>query len=529
MTPALESIAETSKGTVDIETDSVSLTSNDEESKREETDSGAKRSNFLTSRSPRKYSFSCLGLNPRDDESTDPGACIGVDFGGTLTKVVFFEDDSVSESAKELTEYVLSTTKYGRTGERDTHLQLGCPRFGGKFHFTRFESSHTEGAVKLLKSKLRHRIQILHGTGGGAHKYKSLFKRELGIDMEPHDELATVVTGIVYILLEHPDTECYTYVQKSGIPGSETSGSMEKVPRPVNVDHLFPLIVVNIGSGVSVLKVDSPKSFARVSGTALGGATYYGLCKLLCLCKNFDEAMDMAELGDSRNVNLLVKDIYGGAYDSIGLSPEHTASFFGKSAASRGTTSCSVKSKGRKSDKEQPRKKKQEVSFWERLGLVVTSILSANLVYTVTEQATGVFDYARAAVLLACPFFLTFCLFYPEKLSLVKDEEKTAPQYEEEHVEFSPEDISRALVVMIAQNVTQIAFLNARLHKSSRVVFTGNFLRHNMIAQRTLSKSMRVWSNGEIAPLFMEHEGYFGAMGSFLYSSGLSPKRDLKD
>ena len=39
-------------------------------------------------------------------------------------------------------------------------------------------------------------------------------------------------------------------------------------------NELFPYLVVNIGSGVSILKVKSPGVFERVSGSSLGGGTY---------------------------------------------------------------------------------------------------------------------------------------------------------------------------------------------------------------------------------------------------------------
>lgn len=56
----------------------------------------------------------------------------------------------------------------------------------------------------------------------------------------------------------------------------------------------------------------------------------------------------------------------------------------------------------------------------------------------------------------------------------------------------SPEDISKALVVMISQNITQIAFLNAKLYQLDKVIFTGSFLRHNDIAHITLAKNIKV-------------------------------------
>ena len=46
---------------------------------------------------------------------------------------------------------------------------------------------------------------------------------------------------------------------------------------------------------------------------------------------------------------------------------------------------------------------------------------------------------------------------------------------------------------MIAQNVSQIAHLNARLYGAKRVFFTGNFLRHNDLALRTIVYTMQRW------------------------------------
>ena len=44
--------------------------------------------------------------------------------------------------------------------------------------------------------------------------------------------------------------------------------------------------------------------------------------------------LKLAEQGDHRNVDMLVKDIYGGAYHPLGLPAELIASSFGKAARS---------------------------------------------------------------------------------------------------------------------------------------------------------------------------------------------------
>mgnify|MGYP000178908408 CR=1 FL=1 len=43
--------------------------------------------------------------------------------------------------------------------------------------------------------------------------------------------------------------------------------------------------------------------------------------------------------------------------------------------------------------------------------------------------------------------------------------------------DFRREDIARSLVNMIAYNIGQIAFLNAKLHSMTRILFGGNFIR----------------------------------------------------
>lgn len=53
-----------------------------------------------------------------------------------------------------------------------------------------------------------------------------------------------------------------------------------------------------------------------------------------------------------------------------------------------------------------------------------------------------------------------------------------------------------------------------------QVVFVGNFLRVNPISMKLLAYAMDYWSNGALKALFLEHEGYFGAMGCLLQFNG---------
>lgn len=95
---------------------------------------------------------------------------------------------------------------------------------------------------------------------------------------------------------------------------------------------IYPYLLVNIGSGVSMIKVTGPgpQGFERIGGSSLGGGTLWGLLSLLTEAKNYNEMLEMAQRGNNENIDLLVGDIYGTNYNKIGLKSNHIASSFAK-------------------------------------------------------------------------------------------------------------------------------------------------------------------------------------------------------
>ena len=162
-----------------------------------------------------------------------------------------------------------------------------------------------------------------------------------------------------------------------------------------------------------------PEDYERVSGSSIGGGTYWGLCRLLTHCESYDEALDLCVSGSNQSVDMSVGDIYGGAYDKFNLPASTVASSFGK-----------------------------------------------------------MISVSRATV--------------------------------------SDADLARSLLVMVTQNIGQVAFLNATLYKTKNIFFVGNFLRHNRISSRTLAYAINFWSKGAMEARFCKHEGYLGALGAFV-------------
>ena len=343
---------------------------------------------------------------------------LGLDIGGTLAKLCVFEMDGHPTA---VTEYIRANASFGMTGIRNSELTIKSRLCGGTIYFITFETRRMEGAIELIRSLDLHLgIRSMYATGGGAHKYASLFQESLGIELQQKDELKTVVSGLRFVVAELDDAVYTLRNVKFSNKGKEP---IEKVPISLR-NNMFPFVLVNIGSGVSIVHVKGPNEIERISGTALGGSTFFGLCRLLTKAQDFTSAMDLADEGDGSKVNLLVRDIYGGNYKQFDLDGDLTASFFGK----------------------------------------------------------------------------------------VCREDNPREQIDDA-------DIARALVVMITQNIAQVAFLVARAVEVNRCVFTGSFLRHNNIAQKTLCYGMNRWSQlggSPIEPLFVKHESCLGSLGAFL-------------
>ena len=112
--------------------------------------------------------------------------------------------------------------------------------------------------------------------------------------------------GLDFFITEIP-REVFTY--------SEADPMHFVSPREI----IYPYLLVNIGSGVSMLKVTGPRTYQRVGGTSLGGGTLWGLLSLLTGARSFDDMLAEAEHGDNTKVDIMVGDIYGADYGKIGL------------------------------------------------------------------------------------------------------------------------------------------------------------------------------------------------------------------
>jgi len=359
--------------------------------------------------------------------------------------------------------------------KREEDLVFYSPQAGGRLHFLKFETRNMGRAIDLIFANgLHNNVRQFGCTGGGAHKFASEFLEKLDVQMVKYDEMDCLVRGLQFVVnsvvsefftyhsspdngltLQRVDSDLETeFFLDTSRHSEENEGNEEeskekqtrkmmrqrqntkllgkkmqrdyrhKIHRPNTVLEKYPYLVVSIGTGVSILKVDGPNQYERVSGSSIGGGTFYGLSRLLTKCKNYDEVLNLSRDGDSRAVDMLVGDIYGSGYDRFELSSDTVASSFGKLVMA-----------------ENPRE----------------------------ESSTS-----------------------------------------------SEADFAKGLLIMVTMNIGQIAYLNAQIAKTRRICFIGTFLRNNEISCQRLAYAIDYWSGGKMEALFMKHEGYLGSLGAFL-------------
>uniref|UniRef100_J3MC75 Pantothenate kinase 1 n=1 Tax=Oryza brachyantha TaxID=4533 RepID=J3MC75_ORYBR len=291
---------------------------------------------------------------------------------------------------------------------------------GAELRFAKFERRRLQECFDFIRAQGLVRCNgsamgsskenmTLKASGGGAYKFTEDFREKLGVFLDKVDEMDSVVSGANFLLQNIP-----------GAAFTHMNGKRSSID--ISPNNLFPYLLVNIGSGVSILKVTGNKKFERVTGTHIGGGTMFGLAKLLTGCKSYDEFLQLSQKGDNFVLDLIVKDICGELVcQKQGLSTSTLASSFGK---------------------------------------VITS---------------------------------------KKKLT-----------------DYRPEDLASTLLSAFTYNIAQISFLVASILGLRRVFFGGSYIRGHKSTMENISYAIDFWSQGQMQAVFLQHEGYLGALGALM-------------
>lgn len=425
---------------------------------------------------------------------------LSVDIGGSLAKLLYLQPHGTRTTAPPLVIHKVD-------GNVASALSVHVPELRGTLHFFAFETRNIHQLVRFIRghwvndaSPRAAAHRLIRATGGGSYKYAATFDSEIGVKLARQDEMACTVAGLNF-LLTTVENEVYVYV-----PPPARNGRREAAPPPDGMSpdfsattrfvdkesNPFPYLLVNIGSGVSIVKVTGHDKFERVSGSALGGGTFWGLARILLDCATFDDVIRLTHDGNNANVDMLVGDIYGGAYQNLGLDAAVIAASFGKATMRNDST-------------------RPEQSSWslvrERFARAVSGSLELWISFLGAIPILG--DLVR--------------LMWPGDFSAGNRPVAGMTS------QFRPQDIALSLLRMVSYNIGQIAYLNARVHNLDRIYFGGNFIRNHPYTTADISFAVDFWSGGKMKALFLRHDGYLGAIGAFIGASSASPTKILEE
>eukprot|EP00944_MAST-04C_sp_MAST-4C-sp1_P000423 g423.t1 len=246
------------------------------------------------------------------------------------TNVLSSDSSSYLEGKEETDEM---KTKKMMMRDQEENEVTGGGDLDFRLHFERFQSfdelrdfllncpATAPYIAKMKNGELSSLSSLISVTGGGAHRLEKRFLETFGCNkVLKVGEMKSLIVGLNFLLENSFNEEVFNY----------DSDEHCQVFIPTTHEHSYPYLLVNVGSGTSIIKVTGTQEYQRVSGSTIGGGTYLGLCRLLTHLDSFEEISKVEKSGRVAAVDLLVKDIYGDGSKALGLKADTIASSFGK-------------------------------------------------------------------------------------------------------------------------------------------------------------------------------------------------------
>ncbi|MFH4973524.1 hypothetical protein AB6A40_000233 [Gnathostoma spinigerum] len=229
----------------------------------------------------------------------EPEQFYSLDYGGSLAKIVYASRDSKQQSVTDGSLVRLNLKRFQKIGD--------CLDF-----------------LKKQMQPLKHGspTNFLVASGGAAFQNADFISDVLCTKVDLFGEMEAIVKGCNFIL-QKIDDGSWTYHHEAPADQRYQFATLQS-------SSIFPYLLVNIGTGISVMKVESETVYSRIGGSTLGGGAFMGLGSLLVGVHSFEELMAFAEKGDHRSADLMVSDVYAGPYDESALPADLIAASFGR-------------------------------------------------------------------------------------------------------------------------------------------------------------------------------------------------------
>ncbi|KAJ9452861.1 Pantothenate kinase 2 [Diplonema papillatum] len=252
---------------------------------------------------------------------------VGADIGGSLCKLAMQTSDAGTRAMLK------------RLGWKSATARSGGMVLLATVPTSRENIEEIFGAIRKMGSV---RVAV---TGGGIHKHIDVIRTLASAPnitlCQKNDEFKTLSLGLLFARSGLASRPLYQLTDFF-FHGEVGPDRARVTTRHISISPSTPMLVVNIGTGTSIVDIAGDASYLRLGGSSLGGGTFLGLCKALTKCRDFDEAVALAASGNSRNVDLVVGDIYGEEDEQLGskygLRSSTLASSFAKLAGGTDST-----------------------------------------------------------------------------------------------------------------------------------------------------------------------------------------------
>jgi len=194
---------------------------------------------------------------------------IGIDGGTGYAKICLFcsSKEDIPEGIEQDAEGICHVQIIPAT-HNEQKGTLVC----GSFKVQDIEKFAKTSFAKLMTSAMnKENSRVVRSTGHGSELYDKMFQRHLNIHLDNQRESGCLVRAIEFLAKEHLPKAFFTYKQENLLNFHENRHIEGTREYHEMSSDLYPYLAVNLRSGMSILKVESPTKYTRLTGSHIGG------------------------------------------------------------------------------------------------------------------------------------------------------------------------------------------------------------------------------------------------------------------
>lgn len=195
---------------------------------------------------------------------------IGLDIGGSIIKMIIWCSNIEKETLIKENK-LIEVWEFPKRQETDDKQLYYSVLSRTRQHLLKIVDFVKDLNSKAMKISLRM-------TGGGSNQFLELLKKQRSLsksnflEIDQLNEMLSLKQGLQY-QLENFESD---FIQ---------------INKGESYISLFPLVLANVGSGSSILKITESCEGTRIGGTSIGASSFLGLCMISNDSKNVEKSL----------------------------------------------------------------------------------------------------------------------------------------------------------------------------------------------------------------------------------------------